>query len=697
MVQVSPAITIPAIFEAACKKAGSQVALRVERGPIIKPLAKGEKPPPAMPADQWTTWTYDQYYAECVKAAKSLIATGVQPHDAVNIYGFNAPEWLMGEVSAILVGAMAAGIYPTDTTAQVTFKAKHSGAAIAFVGDEAKFTRMKEAAENLPKMKAIVAWDCDHMCGEDFTTADGRTVKVYSWEKFLEVGADVSDAALNERIAAQKPGNCCAIIYTSGTTGDPKGVMISHDNIIFDAKVVMNLVPHIGQDAANPERILSYLPLSHVAGMMVDIIMPMYCTATLPATMNVSFARVYDLKAGSLKDRLQSVKPTLFLGVPRVWEKIAEKMKAIGASITGVKKKISTWAKAKGLEHQRACQLGGTGEYPPFYGVAEAIVLGNVKKALGLEHCKFGFTGAAPISTDTLEYFGQLGIQINEVYGMSENCGATTFSTDNCHVWGSCGFEIPGLEVKVMDAEKKTATECAVVKNLFDAPEAAQGEICFRGRHIMMGYMANPELGSEHVKTIEKKLAEAIDKDGWLHSGDKGCKDDKGFLKITGRYKELLIGAGGENIAPVPMEDEIKRIHPAVSNVMMVGDKRKFNVALVTLKAVGATGDQPGTDELDGGAVGITDATTISGACKDKAFTDSIIKAVTDTNNNPVCCPMNAAKIQKFTILPYDFSVEGGELTPTLKTKRSVVCKKFDAAIEAMYKSKEAYVPFVAN
>ena len=376
-----------------------------------------------MPADEWTTWSYDEYYAECVKTAKSLIASGVEAHDAVNIYGFNAPEWLMGEVSAILTGAMAAGIYPTDTVDQVTFKSKHSGAAVAFVGDEAKFLRMKEAVENLPKMKAIVAWDCDHMCNQDITCKDGRVVKVYSWKAFLEVGADVPDSVLDERIAAQSPGHCCAIIYTSGTTGDPKGVMISHDNIIFDAgvsrgtslrtsfaleerqwvrvcgwcggrghtflvlqsvriieakdekgsagdylllieapglkprnmaalqcmhpQVVMALVPHIGQDPSDPERILSYLPLSHVAGMMVDIIMPLYSTAYLPATMNVSFARVYDLKAGSLKDRLQSVKPTLFLGVPRVWEKIAEKMKAIGASITGVKKKISTWAKVK--------------------------------------------------------------------------------------------------------------------------------------------------------------------------------------------------------------------------------------------------------------------------------------------------------------------------------------------------------------
>jgi len=396
------------------------------------------------------------------------------------------------------------------------------------------------------------------------------------------------------------------------------------------------------------------------------------------------------------------VKPTLFLGVPRVWEKIAEKMKAVGAKTTGIKKTIATWAKAKGLDHQKNCQLGGSGDKPWFHGWADSLVLSKVKEALGLECCKFGFTGAAPITTDTLEYFGSLGIQINEVYGMSECTGATTFSTDDAHVWGSCGWTMEGMEVKIFKPSSadesdnsSSLVECARADDMFNPTEEEQGEICFRGRHIMLGYMANPDLGEEHVKEITKKNEEAIDADGWLHSGDKGCMDKRGMVKITGRYKELIIGAGGENIAPVPIEDNIKKLCPGVSNVILIGDKRKFNVAVITLKAEGAEGEEPGTDNLNGAALSFYDGqkvNTISAAMADEKVIAAIQKAIDETNKNQSCCTNNACKVQKFTILGRDFSVSGGELTPTLKTKRGEVMKNYSDAIDAMYASKEKYV-----
>jgi long-chain-fatty-acid--CoA ligase ACSBG len=268
---------------------------------------------------------------------------------------------------------------------------------------------------------------------------------------------------------------------------------------------------------------------------------------------------------------------------------------------------------------------------------------------------------------------------------MSECTGATTFSSDFAHVWGSCGWAVPGCEIKcfkVNPENNNDKTECPKTKSLDNPPEADQGEICYRGRHIMMGYMANPDLGPEHVREIEKKTNESIDKEGWLHSGDKGCIDTRGMVKITGRYKELIIGSGGENIAPVPIEDGIKQACQGLSNVMMVGDQRKFNVAIVTLKAKGATGDLPGGDELDGGALLISPATkTITEAMADpvwhKAITDAIAKV-----NKSLPPP---SRIQRFTILPLDFSVDTEELTPTFKTKRSVVEKKYADTIESMF------------
>jgi long-chain-fatty-acid--CoA ligase ACSBG len=209
--------------------------------------------------------------------------------------------------------------------------------------------------------------------------------------------------------------------------------------------------------------------------------------------------------------------------------------------------------------------------------------------------------------------------------------------------------------------------------------------------------MANPALGEEHMEEIRKKNAEAIDSKGWLHSGDKGCMDARGMVKITGRYKELIIGAGGENVAPVPLEDNIKKICPAVSNVVMIGDKRKFNIALVTLKAKGATGDQPGGDDLDGGALELLpdgNPSKISEAVTNESYIEAITAAIVATNNDGAVCMSNASKIQRFTILPRDFSVETEELTPTLKTKRGVVEKANAAAIETVYayRGKAAFV-----
>jgi long-chain-fatty-acid--CoA ligase ACSBG len=267
-------------------------------------------------------------------------------------------------------------------------------------------------------------------------------------------------------------------------------------------------------------------------------ICPIINTALHKSWFTVHFARPTDLGKGTIGDRLRCIKPTMFLGVPRVWEKIAEKMMAMGANTKGLKKKLVTFSKGQGIAHARNCQLGGSGQYPPFHGIANKLVLSKVKAALGLEECKFGFTGAAPITVDTLEYFGALGIQINEVYGMSECTGATTWSLDEAHVWGSCGYTSAGTEVKIFRVDEKDLNkkkECPRAKDMFHPTDAEQGEICFRGRHVMMGYMANPKLGQAHVDEIKKKNAEAIDNEGWLHSGDKGCMSVEGMVKITGR------------------------------------------------------------------------------------------------------------------------------------------------------------------
>lgn len=281
---------------------------------------------------------------------------------------------------------------------------------------------------------------------------------------------------------------------------------------------------------------------------------------------------------------------------------------------------------------------------------------------------------------------------------MSECTGACTWSLDEAHMWGSCGWEMPGVEVKAFlvdpsDVNKKTV--CPLAPTLEDTDERFQGELCFRGRNIMMGYMANPDLGRSHVTEIEKKTAETIDSEGWLHSGDKGMITATGLVKITGRYKELIIGDGGENIAPVPIEDQVKKTCDGIAEVMMVGDKRKYNVALVTLKAVGANGEVPGTNDLDSGATRVNPAiTTISAAMYDPVWIEAITNAIKASNDNGKVCPNNAFKIQKFSILPTNFSEENGELTPTKKLKRKQVETAYSALIEKMYKTDGTYVHY---
>jgi long-chain-fatty-acid--CoA ligase ACSBG len=698
LMKVPSRTTIQLLEQAAANHPGD-AAMKVER-PL--PALVNNTAPPALPEDQWTSWTYSQYLDDVRSAAKAFIKLGMEPFDSVNIWGFNAPEWMISSYASQFAGGKCAGLYPTDTDDTAAYKVVHSGGSIVVVEDQGKVKKLAKglaARGDAKRVKAIIAYGFEPAAGQQEQLQGCGSVPVLGWKALLDMGRGLSDADMKQRISNVQAGHCCALIYTSGTTGDPKAVMISHDNLAYEANAVFDLLSKsVGvATKAEQERALSYLPLSHVAGMMVDIVAPVNMAATTIAWETIYFARSYDLKVGAIKDRLQVARPTIFLGVPLVWEKIADKIRAIGASNTGAKKAMGDWAKGVNLDHSRGKQLGMPVGTAMGHGISMAIMK-KVKEGLGLDQCKFGFTGAAPIRVDTLEYFGSLDLCINEVYGMSECCGATTVSLPLAHQWGSCGFSLPGSEVrafKVDEVDMNKKRECPRAPSITNLEEEYQGELCYRGRHIMMGYMAQPDMGADHVKAIEKKNAETIDNDGWLHSGDKGMITVEGMCKITGRYKELIIGEGGENIAPVPIEDHVKKECDGIAEVMMVGDKRKYNVALITLKAVGANGEVPGTDTLDAGAKLVNpNVTLISQAMNDKVWIDAVTAAITSANNNGKVCSNNAAKIQKFTILPTNFSEEKSELTPTKKLKRKVVEDSYASAITKLYATDGVYIPF---
>lgn len=702
---LTPMTTIPKLLQDAAKKKGDKAALLVERPCPV--LGEGNKAPAPLPREKWTTWTMKQYHDDVRNMAKAFIKLGFEPFDTVNVWGFNAPEWFIGAIAGMYAGGKSGGLYPTDTPDTAAYKVVHSSGSIVVVDDMSKVNKLiqglngraSEGAQACTRVKAVICWLHDPKEGETVNLPGLGDVPLMGWKAALKLGADSNaDAEVDQRVENIKPGNCATLIYTSGTTGEPKAVMISHDNLCYESTVSFGVIGEsCGYAAsASEERICSYLPLSHVAGTMMDLCSQITIGALRPAWLAVFFARPYDLKAGTIKDRLSIAKPTAFLGVPLVWEKMADKIRTIGAAGSGTQQKVGTWAKGKAVAYARSIQVGGTPETSCGLGCATSI-LTKVKAGVGLDCCKYALTGAAPIRVDTLEYFGSLGIYINELYGMSECTGVCTGSVDQCHQWGSCGFAMPGCEVVAFIVDGKDMnikTRCERAPALDSTEDKYQGELCFRGRNIMMGYLACKEMPGQ-LADMQKKTGETIDASGWLHSGDKGLVTKLGMTKITGRYKELIIGEGGENIAPVPIEDSVKKHCDGIAEVMMVGDQRKYNVAIITLKAVGANGDTPGTDDLDAGAKRINpDVSKISQAMKDDAFIAAVQKAIDTTNNDGKTCPNQAFKIQKFTILPHNFSEEKAELTPTKKLKRKLVETNYKEVIERMFVTEGKYINF---
>ncbi|CAD7952043.1 unnamed protein product [Amoebophrya sp. A25] len=674
-----PPCTVEEILQRAAQSYPDHVALAIER-PAPKKI--GEKKAPSIPWDQWTKWTYAEFYKESVAAAAAFCELGVEMHGAVAVWGFNSPEWHMTFAAAAIAGAKMAGVYPTDSFDNMVYKVKHSGARVAVVeGKKQVDTLLSAKVEGL---NTIVFYDPEGGA----TEGEQNGVSIIAWKtlvsgKYCPKGEEAV-RYLSKRRASLQVGHCCCLVYTSGTTGMPKAVMCSHDAITSTGGLALHELKNMTGKLKGPQRALSYLPLSHVAGLMLDIVAPMVLTARYPLPMTIYFARKYDMSEATIVERISFVRPTIFLGVPRVWEKLAEGMKAVGAKVKPPISWLSAWAKAKCLVHSRNCQLGGSGAYPLKWKVAN-LVTGGVRKKIGLDQLQFAFTGAAPMNPETFEYWGSLGVNIYELFAMSESTAICTISSPRAATWGSVGFACPGVEVKILNADKP-GVAVPRAKDLFHPTEAEQGELCYRGRNSMMGYMANGAFGKDHVAELQKKTAEAIDPDGWIHSGDKACLSKNGMFRITGRYKELIITAGGENIAPVPIENWVQANFPAISNIMMVGDKKKYNTCLITLKSVGATGLEPGTDQLTPEASALLGGVkTISKARSDAAALAYCEKALKAVNAEASVVPSNACKIQKFKILPLDFSVEGEELTPTLKLKRSFVMSKYKTLIDEMY------------
>ncbi|XP_053091882.1 long-chain-fatty-acid--CoA ligase ACSBG2 isoform X1 [Pangasianodon hypophthalmus] len=627
-----PPLTVNQLFTRTVERFGDRMALGWKEG------------------EQWKKISYRDYYRDCRVAAKSFLKLGLQRYHGVGILGFNSPEWFISDVGAILAGGFAVGIYTTNSPDACQYVAENCQANILVVENHKQLQKILQIQDKLPHLKAIIQYK---------DALKEKKPNLYSWEEFMELGRNEPDAPLDDIIATQKPNQCCTLIYTSGTTGQPKGVMLSHDNLTWTAFATAHTI-HLSEETQ--EVVVSYLPLSHIAAQMVDIWI----------TMRVGGATYFaqpDALKGSLVNTLREARPTAFLGVPRVWEKMQEKMKAVGAKSSTVRRKVASWAKEVGLQTNlsKMEQNGAMTRTPLNYRLAKRLVFRKVRKALGLDRCVRCYTGAAPITKDTLEFFFSLDIPLYELYGMSESTGPHSMSLPEALRLTSCGKVIAGCQTKI-----------------FNPDSDENGEICFWGRHVFMGYL-----------NMADKTEEALDADGWLHSGDLGKHDKDNFLYITGRIKELIITAGGENIPPVPIEDAVKEAVPIISNAMLIGDKRKFLSMLLTIKCqlngdTGAPEDELTPEAVDWCRKLGSSSTRVSEICggRDRLVHAAIQDGINRVNENATS---NAQRIQKFIVLDQDFSIPGGELGPTMKLKRPVVLKMYKEQIENFY--KEAVTP----
>lgn len=600
--------------------------------------------------NMWKYWTYKEYFDASRIVAKALIRLGLERFHGVCIMGFNAPEWMISNYGTIFAGGLVAGVYTTNSPDACRHVADNCRAQIIIVEDVICLNKFLAVKRFLPEIKAIVQWS-------GVPGAPG----VLSWAELMAVGLAENDSNLNERLSLQGVNQCCTLIYTSGTTGPPKGVMCSQDHLTWGAQLYQDNFPC----KVTGEVIISYLPLSHLAAQIADIYFACYVGVT------IYFAQPDALK-GSLGQTLLEVQPTCFFGVPRIWEKMYEKMQDVAAQVGGLKKSVATWAKYHGRNYYTALLDGRPlSMYESMcYSLAKKLILNKVRAAVGFNRVDYVVTATAPIPKNILEYFLSLNIPILEGYGMSESLsvGSMCFMKPGMYKQGSVGKILPQTIVELKD---------------HPSCKPGEGEIIYKGRNVCMGYLRMPD-----------KTNEAIDDKGWLHSGDIGRFDEDGFLYITGRIKELIITSGGENIPPVLIENDIKKELPMVSAAMLVGDYRKYLSILLTLKAeVNVDTGKP-----------LQELTEACQAMLKEIGSDAktVAEAVAEVKNNPraplavaiqqgierynnLHAISNAQKVQRWAILPEDFSQYNGELNNTLKLVRSHVLEKYKDLIDDIY------------
>jgi len=565
----------------------------------------------------WVTITWGQFGAASRRIAAYLVEEGVPEQAHVAIWSNNRPEWHIADAAVLSLRTRPVPIYLTLSAEQAGYVLAHSEAQVVFVENAALLDKVREVRAQLPALRRAVVID-----GLDQPSADGFAIP---WAQALHRGEEAlarRGMELDRRAASVSMDDIATLIYTSGTTGPPKAVMLSHANI---AAAIASLSGFI--DAYETDRVISYLPLAHIAERMTS------------EFRSYVYGNITYFAAGidRLGEHLRDVHPTGFFAVPRVWEKMAAAVRAQVDAAPGVRGRLARWAVGVGERCSELRQQGGqpSGALAWQHALADRLVLSKLRHALGLDQARVLASGAAPIAPDVLRFFDACGLEIDEVYGQTENTGLCSMNRPGQARFGTVGPSVPGSEMRI----------------------AEDGEILVRSGMVFAGYYKDPQA-----------TAATLSEDGFLMTGDVGEVDADGFLRITDRKKDLIITAGGKNISPSNIETALKR-HPLVANAVAIGDRRPYVTALLTLDldAARAFAAQNG---LDANA-SLVEAPVIR---------EALDRHVAEVNGHLA----HVEQVKRWRLLPQDFEV-GVELTPTLKVKSKVVNERHAADIEALY------------
>jgi len=551
-----------------------------------------------------------------------LRAVGVSRGDRVAIVSESRPEWLLSDLAVLTAGAVTVPIYPTLSAAQARYILQDSGARLAIVSTRLQLDKVQEVRHLLPALESVVVIDPP-------AAIPAGSASVLSLEEVERRGHDRMTGEwgaakeFRDDARALRPDDLATIIYTSGTTGEPKGVMLTHGNLVSNLRATADTLDLSQDDVA-----LSFLPLSHGFERMVSYVY-LFCGVT------IVFAESFDTVARDLA----RVRPTILTGVPRVYEKLHARILETARSAGGSKAAIFRWAVNAGLARAKAVLRGRSPG--PLTSLKSAIgdrfVFSAIREKLG-GRIRFVASGSAPLDANIMEFFHAIGIPIIEGYGLTETSPILTFNPVNALRVGTVGRAIPGVELRI----------------------AEDGEILARGPNIMRGYFNKPEATADVLK------------DGWFHTGDIGQIDAQGYLTITDRKKDLLVTSGGKKIAPQPIEAVLKR-SPLVAEAVLLGDRRKYANMMIV----------PDFAALERR---LKDLGRPPGPRQDLIHRPDVLalyQEIIDALNRGLS---QFERIKNMSLLPAEFTVESGELTPTLKVKRKVVEQKWHDQIEALYR-----------